>query len=192
MVIVGWPRGAQVPDGARRADDAQAVTNVLVEPSASSSTSTSGDLVIVDVDGSVRRPGVVRLSSGSRVIDAIKAAGGATHNADTGALNLAELLIDGQQVIVPSNRASVGDVGTGPAGVGSTPLPSSSTATMVVSINSATAEELETLPGIGPVLAAAIVQWRTDNGGFASIEQLQDVSGIGPATYADLAPLVRL
>jgi competence protein ComEA len=190
MVIVGWPRGEAVPSQAQQVDDAQAVTNVLVDPSAS--VSATAGLVVIDVDGSVRRPGVVRLPSGSRVIDAIKAAGGTTPHADTGALNLAEVLIDGQQVVVPSTRESIGTVSAAPGTVSTTPLPSSGAGTATVSLNSASAEELETLPGIGPVLAAAIVQWRTDNGGFTSIEQLQEVSGIGPATYADVAPLIRL
>ena len=187
MVVVGWPRGEEVPSGPR---DETAMANILVEASASPSEQAS--LVVVDVDGKVERPGVVELSSGSRVIDAIKAAGGTTRHADTGSLNLAEILIDGQQVVIPSERQSVTASPAPVAGStmsGSTPAPSAGAA---VSINSASATELEVLPGIGPVLAAAIVDWRTQNGGFTSIEQLQEVSGIGPATYAELAPLVRL
>ena len=166
------------------------MANILV--GASASPSEQADLVIVDVDGKVEHPGVVELSNGARVIDAIKAAGGTTRHGDTGSLNLAEILIDGQQVVIPSERqgetASPAPV-AGSTASGSTPAPSAGAA---VSINSASATELEVLPGIGPVLAAAIVDWRTQNGGFTSIEQLQEVSGIGPATYAELAPLVRL
>jgi competence protein ComEA len=187
MVVVGWPRGQPVGDTTTE----RAVDNILVDASASPSVAVDG--VVVDVDGKVQRPGVVELPGGSRVIDAIKAAGGVTRNADTGTLNLAELLIDGQQVVVPSHAESVvgsSQVLPGSSAGGATPSPGVSAGT--VSINSATAAELEVLPGIGPVLAAAIVDWRTQNGGFTSIEQLQEVSGIGPATYAELAPLVRL
>jgi competence protein ComEA len=184
VVIVGWPRGDVAPPAAREGRGEAKVENVLLDPSASAAP--SGE-VIVDVDGRVRRPGVVELPAGSRVVDALAAAGGVTRGADTGALNLAQVLIDGEQVVVPgrdaSAESSTGDVtSTAPPVGGST----------AVSINSATESELETLPGIGPVLAAAIVEWRTQNGGFTSIEQLQEVSGIGPATYAELAPLVRL
>jgi len=149
--------------------------------------------VVVDVDGKVRRPGIVELAEGSRVIDAIKEAGGLAHRGDTGALNLAEVLIDGQQIVVPAVGevpAAGGDVIPG-ATAGEPPAPGSG-AVGSVSINSAAQAELETLPGIGPVLAAAIVEWRTQNGGFTSVEQLQEVSGIGPVTFAELAPLVRL
>jgi competence protein ComEA len=188
MVVVGWPRGESV--GATPSNGA-AVENILVDASASPSEKVGE--VVVDVDGKVEHPGVVNLASGSRVIDAIKAAGGTTRNADTGTLNLAEILIDGQQVVVPSQRES--QPGAPPSVPGttassSTPAPTTSGAT--VSINSASAAELEVLPGIGPVLAAAIVDWRVQNGGFTAIEQLQEVSGIGPATYAELAPFVRL
>jgi competence protein ComEA len=150
-------------------------------------------MLVVDVDGKVHSPGVVELSTGSRVIDAIKAAGGVTRHGDTGALNLAEVLIDGQQVVVPAASADesvASGVVPGETPGSVAPVPTSAAAT--VSINSASTIELEVLPGIGPVLAAAIVEWRTQNGGFTSIEQLQEVSGIGPATYAELAPHVRL
>lgn len=144
---------------------------------------------MVDVDGAVRRPGVVELPSGSRVVDAIKSAGGVLPRADTGSLNLAQVLIDGEQVVVPRE----GDTAAPPGPVGTTsPAPGSAPAAELVSVNTATEVELETLPGIGPVLAAAIIEWRTQNGGFTSIDQLQEVSGIGPSTFADLAPLVRL
>jgi competence protein ComEA len=188
VLVVGWPRGEQV---AAPMDDHRAVQNILTNTSASPSTGAAG--VVVDVDGKVRHPGVVELPSGARIIDAIKAAGGVTHNADTGTLNLAEILIDGQQVVVPSRRQSEPVTSSGPLGsAAGTATPAPGAGTPTVSINSATPVELEVLPGIGPVLAAAIVDWRTQNGGFTSIEQLQEVSGIGPATFAELAPFVRL
>ena len=187
VVLVGWPRGAAAPPADVGAAGRNApVQSVLEQPSPSASVS---EVVVVDVDGAVRRPGVVELPGGSRVVDAIKAAGGVLPRGDTGSLNLAQVLLDGEQVVVPS----AGDAAapTDPAAVAS-PAPGATATTGVVSLNTATEIEFETLPGIGPVLAAAIVEWRTQNGGFTSIEQLQDVSGIGPATFADLAPLVRL
>jgi competence protein ComEA len=185
VVVWGWPRGETA--GSAGADpDPAAASNVLVEPEGGGAPSAAR--VVVDVDGEVRRPGVVELASGARVVDAIRAAGGLTSRGDTGTLNLAEVLIDGQQVTVPSTRAPAAPA---PAGSADSTGPGASAAGPV-SLNSATAEQLETLPGIGPVLAAAIIDWRAENGGFTSIDQLQEVSGIGPATFADVAPLISL
>lgn len=187
VVIIGWPRGVAAPEaGAGAVEEESGVQNVLDEPSPSPSAS---DAVVVDVDGAVRRSGVVELPAGSRVVDAIKAAGGLLPRGDTGSLNLAHVLLDGEQVVVP--RMGDGVVLADPEAVPSSG-PGVAATPGLVSLNAATEVELDTLPGIGPVLAAAIVEWRTQNGGFTSIEQLQDVSGIGPTTFADLAPLVRL
>lgn len=128
--------------------------------------------VVVDVTGKVRRPGVRRLPTGSRVADAVKAAGGALPGADTGALNLARLVADGEQVAV---------------GV---PVPAPGATGALVSLSAATPEQLETLPGVGPVLARHIVDYRTQHGGFTSVDQLDEVTGIGDRRLADLKPLV--
>ncbi len=186
VVVVGWPRGTTAP----RADAGSAaasapVQSVLEQPSPSSSAL---EVVVVDVDGAVRRPGVVELPGGSRVVDALEAAGGVRSRGDAGSLNLAQVLLDGEQIVVPNQGAAAAPSGTGAV---ATPAPGAPP-TGLVNLNTATEVELETLPGIGPVLAAAIVEWRTQNVGFTSIEQLQDVSGIGPETFADLAPLVRV
>ena len=149
---------------------------------ASGSPSPSGVALVVDVSGWVRHPGVFEFAAGSRVIDAVKEAGGAKSNADLSALNLAALLIDGSQIIVPKQGGTVGALATGssPGAVGGA----------LVNVNTATETELETLTGVGPVLGAAIVQYRTDHGPFTSVDQLQDVSGIGPATLEALRPQV--
>lgn len=188
VVIVGWPRGAEVArEGAQRAaGSAGSAENVLVQPSA---TVTAAGSVVVDVDGAVRRPGVVELPEGSRVIDALKSAGGVAAKADTAALNLAQVLIDGEQIVVPRKGSGLSSTVPGLTG---TAQPGAPSAVALVNLNTATAVDLETLPGIGPVLAAAIVDWRTQNGGFTSVDQLEQVSGIGPATFADIAPLVRV
>lgn len=135
--------------------------------------------VVVHVAGKVARPGIVELPAGSRVVDAVEAAGGADDGVDLSALNLARVLADGEQVAV----------GVEPA---AQPRPTGDTAEPMVNINTATPAELETLPGIGPALAANITAWRDEHGRFTVIEELQEVSGIGPATLAELADRVTL
>ena len=135
--------------------------------------SPTGPPIIVDVAGWVRQPGVYEFAAGDRVIDAVERAGGARPNADLSGLNLAAPLADGTQVVVPKAGGAAAGV-TGSAGGASTGG--------LLNINTASATELEALPGIGEVLAAAIVDYRTENGPFASIDELDDVSGIGLAT----------
>jgi competence protein ComEA len=131
---------------------------------------------------------VLRLPAGSRVSDALRAAGGVRAGTDLTALNRARVLLDGEQVVVggPAPPALGGAV-PGSAGGGSTaPQPTSP-----VSLGSATVDQLDTLPGVGPVLAQHIVDYRTQNGGFRSVDQLREVNGIGDRRFADLQPLVR-
>ncbi|MGW2325042.1 helix-hairpin-helix domain-containing protein [Streptomyces sp. NPDC001700] len=152
-----------------------------------------GRSVVVDVTGKVRRPGLRQLPSGARVADALKAAGGARPGADTSGLNRARPLVDGEQIVVgaPANQAPAGPAATGPApGPGAGPGPAAPAAG-VISLNSATAEQLDTLPGVGPVLARHILDYRTQHGGFRSIDELREVNGIGDRRFADLRPLVQ-
>ncbi|MGW7352546.1 helix-hairpin-helix domain-containing protein [Streptomyces sp. NPDC054784] len=155
--------------------------------------------VTVDVSGDVRKPGVHRLPSGSRVADALEAAGGAEPGTETGALNKARVLVDGEQIVVggagapatgpqpttargspaPGDPAAPSGTGAGDGGGGAR-----------ISLNSATAEQLEELPGVGPVLARHIIDYRTQNGGFTSVDQLREVNGIGDARFADIEPRV--
>ena len=130
--------------------------------------------VVVDVEGDVRKPGLVTLAAGSRVADAIVAAGGFTRKDSSQSINLAARLEDGQQIIV----------GGQPVGGGSTDTR--------VSLNSATASDFDTLPGVGPVLAGRIVTWRSEHHRFTSIDELQEVPGIGPKVFGNLKDLVRL
>lgn len=145
--------------------------------------------VIVDVTGRVRRPGVYEFPAGSRVIDAIERAGGPTTNAVLSALNLAALLADGQQILVPGPR----DVVAAPGAMG-LPAPSGVPGApgSLINVNTADATALEALPGVGEVTAAAIVQHRTEHGPFATVDQLEDVSGIGPATLEEIRPHVAV
>ncbi len=152
--------------------------------SSSSSSSSSGEFsvsgsgggpdVVVDVAGAVRRPGVYRLPAGSRVIDALKRAGGADGGAALEAINQAARLADGQQVVVPE------------AGPGGTAAAAASAEEGPISLGSATVNQLDTIDGIGPVTAEKIVEYRDQHGGLASVDQLDDVSGIGPATMESL------
>jgi competence protein ComEA len=151
---------------------------VAASPTASPTT------LIVDVAGEVRKPGVYEFDDGQRVIDALNAAGGPTNKANLGALNLAAPLTDGTQVLVPAQ------VTAGGAPVGSSA--GSTGGTALINVNTADATQLEELPGIGEVLAAAIVKYREDNGPFASVDQLDDVSGIGPATLENIRDLVTV
>jgi competence protein ComEA len=152
--------------------------------SAGSSTSPSaGEIVIVDVAGKVRRPGIVTLPVGSRVIDALKAAGGARPGVDLADLNLARVLVDGEQILV--GLTPVVTPGSG------TPTASSSTGTLV-NINTADQATLETLPGVGPVTAQSILDWRAENGAFTTVDELLEVDGIGEVTLAELRDLVTV
>ncbi|MFD8845886.1 helix-hairpin-helix domain-containing protein [Streptomyces pseudogriseolus] len=146
---------------------------------------TAAPEIMVDVSGKVRDPGVHRLPAGSRVEDALKAAGGVRPGTRTGGLNRARFLVDGEQLVVG---------GPAPAGAAAPAAPAS-TGTAVpaapVSLNTATVDQLDTLPGVGPVLARHIVDYRTRNGGFRSVDELREVNGIGDRRFADLRGLVR-
>jgi competence protein ComEA len=135
--------------------------------------------LVVDVAGAVRRPGLHRLAAGTRVAAALAAAGGATARADLAAVNLAAALADGEQIVVPL-RGAGGAGSPAPAGAANAP----------VDLNSADAEQLDSLPGIGPSTAAKIVAYRQEHGAFHSLAELDGVSGIGPSKLAQLKGLV--
>jgi competence protein ComEA len=139
-------------------------------------------LLVIDVAGAVRRPGLYRLRSGSRIDDAIAAAGGPTAKAQLDSVNLAAPVADGEQVVVP---------GRGAAGVAAASPPAAgSSSSAPLDLNSATLEQLENLPGIGPVTAQKILDYRQQHGAFHSVAELQGVPGIGPAHMAQLKGLV--
>ncbi|MBP7972552.1 MAG: ComEA family DNA-binding protein [Candidatus Nanopelagicales bacterium] len=166
--------------------DATGVGSGLATPLVSGSPTAEPTVVIVDVVGRVRRPGIVRLPTGSRVSDAIAAAGGLARGRTS--INLARTLEDGEQIDV---SAKPGADSTGPgSAAGSSGGAGSSTAK--VDINRASSTELEVLPRIGPVTAQKIIDYRESNGGFRSVDQLREVPGIGEVTFAGLAPLVRV
>lgn len=148
-------------------------------------TPSPAAVILVDVAGWVRRPGVYEFAEGSRVIDAVQAAGGARPGALLQSLNLAAPLVDGTQILVPKEGAPPAAPVSGEVGGGA---PTGG----LVNVNTATAVDLETLPGVGEVIAQAIVEYRTQNGPFTSVDQLLDVTGIGDATLEDIRELVTV
>ncbi|MGW0843527.1 helix-hairpin-helix domain-containing protein [Streptomyces sp. NPDC002787] len=156
--------------------------------------STAGPSIVVDVSGKVRRPGIQHLPAGSRVADALRAAGGVRPGADTDGLNRARLLVDGEQVLVGSPAPVAGPgaaPGGGVSGGGGGAAGNRAAPAAPVSLNTATVDQLDTLPGVGPVLAQHIIDYRTQHGGFRSVDELREVNGIGDRRFADLRNLVR-
>lgn len=162
--------------------------------------------VVVAVAGKVRRPGVVRLPAGSRVDDAVRAAGGAMTSDSLGLLNLARRLVDGEQILVgvvapgeagagagavPGGAAGAGPAMGGGAG-GGAQAGGAGNGGVALDLNAATASDLDALPGIGPVLAERIIAWRTEHGRFAGVDQLREVPGIGEAKFLVLRPKVTV
>ena len=152
----------------------------------------------VHVIGGVKKPGVVEVPEGARIGDVLQAAGGLAKNGDPGELNLAEPAVDGSQIVVGTKTKPRGEVRMGGESVetsgGAAPGssgPGAATSGMI-SLNTATAAQLETLPGVGPVTASKIIAWREAHEKFTDVSELQEVSGIGPKTYAEIAPHVRV
>src|SRR5436309_11229420 len=139
--------------------------------------------VVVDVVGAVRRPGLYRLRDGSRTADAVSRAGGATPRADLALINLAAPLADGEQVVVPRRGTAALGAPAGPAGSSS---PGGAPSAGPVHLSTATLEQLDSLPGIGPVTAQKILDYRQKHGAFTSVDELDAVSGIGPARLEQL------
>ncbi|MFD6425149.1 helix-hairpin-helix domain-containing protein [Streptomyces sp. NPDC060198] len=195
------PKSVRVPDAVRVAAEGSAVARTenagadpvpsppsppARPPSVTTPDTMAADRIVVDVNGKVRRPGVQHLKAGARVADALHAAGGVLAGTDTTGLNRARILVDGEQVVVglpmaPQPSGTAGAPGQGDGAVQAGPL----------SLNTATAEQLETLPGVGPVLAQHIVDHRLEHGAYGSVDELREVTGIGDRRFADLQPLVR-
>ncbi|MBO0678202.1 helix-hairpin-helix domain-containing protein [Mycolicibacterium sp. S2-37] len=200
-VFTVW-RDSPPPVASANLPDVQMISSASA--SASAGPPPADAQVVVSVVGLVHKPGLVTLSPGARIADAIEAAGGTAEGADLIGLNMARKLADGEQIIVgiapaPGQPPTMGSSTSGPAGAatpGPAPAPTPGQAAggtgEPVNLNTATVEELDTLPGVGPVTAAAIVAWRDANGAFSSVDQLGDVDGIGPARLAKLRDLVHV
>jgi len=181
VVLVGGYLWLTRPSAQPVAAATAAVPRAAPAPVAAESSAPS--TVVVQVGGKVRHPGVFTLPTGSRVTDAIGKAGGVLAGADLGTLNLARRLTDGEQILVAVPGAPVG---LGPPGAASSDPGSP------LDLNAATLEQLQTLPGLGPVFAQRIIDYRTQHGGFHTVDELRQVSGIGPHRFAELKPLVRV
>ena len=193
----GRTQPVRAPEVVRAADSYERQGEAGPEAAPGSSTAArdpvaarAGAAIVVDVSGKVREPGIHRLPSGARVADALRAAGGVRPGTDTAGLNRARLLVDGEQVVVGAPPAAAGPgAASGPGAVG--PGGATAAAAAPVTLNTATLEQLDTLPGVGPVLAQHIIDYRTQHGGFRSVDELREVNGIGDRRFADLQNLVR-
>lgn len=168
-----------------------ATSTAVVAGSGSPSASATGieapePELVVQVIGQVRRPGLVRLPPGSRVADAVRLAGGLVRGGSSGGLNLARPVVDGEQIVVGPDAPVVSAGGSG------VPGGASASGDVVVDLNVATAQDLDALPGVGPVTAAKILDWRAAHGRFTTVDQLREVAGIGAKTFERLKPHVRV
>ena len=178
-VVRGDPQQVQAPPV-----DPVGAASPLAEMSPVAASASPVETVTVDVTGKVRRPGIVVLDSGARVVDALESAGGARAGVDLSTLNLARLLVDGEQVVVGVPA---------PGGVAAAVQPTAGATTgALVNLNTASQTELEGLPEVGPVTAVAILSWRDENGGFTAVDELLEVDGIGDATLEQIAPYVTV
>lgn len=188
-------RAAEVAAGPRTTASASGAEDVDVGASEGSAGATtpspsasSALRVVVHVAGQVHAPGIVELAAGARVHEAVAAAGGATDTADLAAINLARPVVDGEQVYVPGAGESLPPAasGAGSGGTGQAAVPGP------VDLNRSTLADLDVLPGIGPVLAQRIVDWREQHGRFTVVDELGEVAGIGPTLLERLRPLVAV
>ena len=199
LVLVSGLLAILVVAGHRLAQTGTASSSEVVAPLESLSEGDGGsarrarDALVVHVVGAVRRPGLLRLKEGARVADAVSRAGGATPAADLAGLNLAALVVDGTQIFVPP-RAEIADAGSATAGgddaAGASGGGSAAGSGRKLSLGTATAEELDELPGVGPVTAQNILDYRQEHGPFGSVDDLDAVPGIGPARIEQLRDLV--
>ncbi|MET9529520.1 ComEA family DNA-binding protein [Streptomyces sp. NPDC006649] len=197
VVSAGLPAGPRTadgeqPSGPRPSPGPPPPAGPLPSPGAGpAQAGATAARIVVDVSGKVRRPGIQRLPAGSRVTDALRAAGGVKDGTDTSGLNQARVLTDGEQVVVGGPPVPASSAGGGTGGAAGGPGAPAASTTGPVSLSSATVEQLDTLPGVGPVLAQHIVDYRTEHGGFTSVDELRQVTGIGDRRFSDLQPLVR-
>ena len=180
VLLTSWPREQRPETPSLRLSQRRSA-DPFADPFQGASPSPSPP-VTVHVVGEVRKPGVVQLPAGSRVVDAVKAAGGLRRGGELGGTNLARVLTDGERIEVGGQDAATAAGMGGPTGGSAGPL----------DLNSATAEQLDALPGVGPVTAAKILAWRSTHDRFSVVDELAEVPGIGPKTLADLRPLVRV
>ena len=185
----------QITDDVNLENDILVSENVAKEKS---SNTTEENEVIIHITGSVKNPGIVRLKEGSRIEDAIEAAGGLTENADISKVNLAYVVDDGTKIKIPSSQEEdIGDEEIIDSGSGENIIieentTSSNKSSQTININKATETELQTLPGIGASLASRIIEYRSQNGKFGSIEEIKNVNGIGDSKFENIKDLISV
>jgi competence protein ComEA len=199
LLVAGWavlraqPVSLATPIGQGPVSPGPSSGGPSSPPTGTGGPSAEPVVIMVHVIGAVRKPGLVSLPERARVADAIERAGGLSRDADPGRLNLAQMLGDGQQIVIGTKGAPAGEVRDGSGGQpGSGGPDPPGTAGQQVDLNTATQAQLEELPGVGPVTAGKIISWRQQHGRFSRVEELQEVDGIGPKTFAELAPHVRV
>lgn len=179
LAFGGKSLAQQRPQGQGSAAAPYQQTASAAAPAATGLVERGDQRPVVHVAGAVRNPGVYTLKNGARVRDAVRRAGGASSRGDANAINLAAKVADGAQVIVPLKAGAA----TAAAGSGGS---TAAAPTAPISLGNATAEQLDTLDGVGPATAEKIIQWRTEHGGFTSVDDLGEVPGIGPKKLAAL------
>ena len=185
----------QITDDVNLENDILVSENVAKEKSLNT---TEENEVIIHIIGSVKNPGIVRLKEGSRIEDAIEAAGGLTENADISRVNLAYVVDDGTKIKIPSSQEEdIGDEEIIDSGSGENIIieentTSSNKSSQTININKATETELQTLPGIGASLASRIIDYRSQNGKFGSIEEIKNVNGIGDSKFENIKDLISV
>jgi competence protein ComEA len=178
-IFLLWSGGAkEIPSAS--ADSAESGIEIVDNNQSINQPSQVNKILIIDVAGKVKNPDVYELPQGSRVIDAIKAAGGVGKGADSSGVNMARLLEDGEQIYIESGSSPTHSLASASRG----------TRGGKVNLNRANLSELDGLPGVGPVLAARIIEWRSKNGNFKSVDELRRVSGIGDAKFNELKEVV--
>jgi len=181
VTVGGTPSTVQVVPGTPLPSGSGVLVASSSGPSGSAASPSSSAVVVVQVVGQVRKPGLVTLPLGARVADAVAAAGGLTRGGSSGGLNLARQVVDGEQIVVSPDAVAVAAT-TASGGSGDA----------VLDLNAATLSDLDSLPGVGPVMAGRILDWRTAHGRFSTVDQLREISGIGARTFERLKPHVRV